>query len=86
MANLWYGSIKTDGDYATLASISGVTFTADKTYTIQVKGKCYLCEKSSKPTSGGFLVTEGMPVQYTAGTGSLYVKNISDFCTINIAD
>ena len=86
MANLWYGSINTGGDYATLASISGQTFTNGTTYTIQVKGKCYLCEKSSKPTSGGFLVTEGMPVQYTASTDSLYVKNISDSCLINIAD
>ena len=86
MANIWYGSIKTDGEYVTLASISSKTFTASKTYTIQVKGKCYLIEASSKPTSGGFLVTEGMPVQYTKGTGDLYVRNVSEFCTINIAE
>lgn len=85
MSNLWYGSIQTDGEYVTLSSISGVTFTSGTTYTLQVKGKCYLCEKSAKPTSGGFLITEEMPIQYAAGSDDLYVRNVSDSCLINIA-
>lgn len=86
MANLWYGSIHTDGDYETLASISNQTFTNGTTYTLQVKGKCYLCESASKPTSGGFLISGEMPVQYTASTNALYVKDVSESCTINIAE
>lgn len=85
MANLWYGTIQTDGEYETLSSISGQTFTEGTTYTIQVKGECFLCESSSKPTSGGFLISDGRPVQYTAGTGDLYVKDVSVSCTLNIA-
>lgn len=86
MSNLWSGSIKTDGDYETLESIASISLTTDTTYTIQVVGKCYLCESSTTPTKGGFLVDHTMPVQYTKGTGTLYVRNLSTPCTINIAE
>ena len=38
MSNLWSGVINTNNEYVTLASISGVTFEDDKTYTLQIKG------------------------------------------------
>lgn len=86
MSNLWSGVIDTDNEYVTLASISGVTFEADKTYTLQIKGSCTLCESTAQPTSGGFHIDRLMPIQYTAGTGDLYVKNDSYYCEINIAE
>ena len=86
MSNLWKGQINTNNEYQKLETISGLSFENDKTYTIQIVGSCTLCESESLPTEGGFLIDNKSPIQYTAGTGDLYVKNDSYYCEINIAE
>lgn len=87
MANLWNGEIKTFGEYKKLATISGVSFVDDKTYTIQVQGACTLCESATTPSTGGFLISNLTPIQYKKRSGyDLYVKDESYDCTLNIAE
>lgn len=86
MSNLWSGVIDTHNEYIKFSEISGVTFEEGKTYIIQINGSCTLIESSALPTDGGFLVNTLIPVAYTKGSGDLYVKGESYFCTLNLAE
>lgn len=87
MANLWTGTVDTQGEYVNFETISELTFTADTTYTIQShQGNYYLREGE---TGEGFLVTNLEKVQYTAGVDDLYIKTLDGIAgpaIINIAD
>lgn len=86
MSNLWKGQINTNNEYQKLETISGLTFDSDKTYTVQVRGACTICESSEVPTEGGFVIRTEEPFQYVKDEGDFYVKNDSYFCEINIAE
>lgn len=87
MANLWTGTVDTNGEYENLETVSELTFTADTTYTIQSYiGSYYLREGE---TGRGFLLDPHEKVQYTAGVDDLYIctlAGISGPAVVNIAD
>lgn len=82
MANLYTGEIDTEGQYKSLASETGVTFTADTKYTIQIQNSAWIREGE---TGEGFYINDSTPFTYTAGASTLYVKTLSNI-VINIAD
>lgn len=87
MANLWTGTVDTNGEYVNLETISELTFTADTTYTIQsLTGEYFLREGE---TGDGFIIQPQEKVQYTAGVDDLYIKTLpiySGRVKVNIAD
>lgn len=87
MANLWTGTVDTQGEYVNLETISELTFTADTTYTIQsLTGEYFLREGE---TGDGFIIQPQEKVQYTAGVDDLYIKTLpiySGRVKVNIAD
>ncbi len=90
MANLGKFEIDTNGQWVTLAEITELTFTAGERYNLQLNkgGLCAFCEKSSTPEENeGFIYfgTELEPIPYLVEDAPLYVKNLSNECTINIA-
>lgn len=94
MSNLATVTIQPDDEYQDLAELAGITFTEGKKYTLQVEGDVRLCEKDTKPTSGGFHIMSSEPFEYEAGSDTLWVKNLKQKtlypadvdAIINIAD
>lgn len=87
MANLWTGNVDTQGEYSNLATISGLTFTSDTTYTIQSYIGSYFLREGE--TGRGFLLDPHEKVQYTAGVDDLYIctlAGVSGPAVVNIAN
>lgn len=83
MANLYTGSIQTNGDYVTLASATSLTFTEGNKYSIQIQNPAYLREGT---TGKGFFVNSDVPITYTATSDDLYIKTDFQSCIVNIAE
>lgn len=83
MANLYSGSIQTNGDYVTLASATSLTFTEGNKYSIQIQNLAYLREGT---TGGGFLINTTTPITYTATSDDLYIKTNYQPAVVNIAE
>ena len=86
MTNLWTGSVNTSGDFASLATISGVTFVSGKKYVFQVFGQCKFCEGTPGASSKGFTILTSEPFQLDCDGTAIYVKNLGMPCIVNIAD
>lgn len=94
MSNLATVTLQPNEEYQDLAELADITFTEGTKYTLQVEGDVMLCEKDTKPTSGGFHIMSSEPFEYEAGSDTLWVKNLkqktlypSDVdAIINIAD
>lgn len=84
MANLGTFEIKTDGDFATLASETSLTFTEDTVYTIQILQNAAFLREGT--VGDGFKITSPAPIQYKAGADDLYIRTGSAGCIVNIAD
>ena len=88
MSDLGTVSIQPSAEYQDLGTLAGVTFASGTTYTLQVEGDVKICEKATKPTSGGFRVNFNYPFDYEAGGDTLWVKAMSNVKSnsITIAD
>lgn len=94
MSNLATVTLQPDDEYQDLSELAGITFVEGKKYTLQVEGDVRLCEKDTKPTSGGTRVNFIYPFEYEASSDTLWVKNLKQKtlypadvdATINIAD
>lgn len=84
MANLGTFTINTNGEFATLASETELTFTADTIYTIQILQNAAFLREGS--VGDGFKITSPAPIQYKAGSDDLYIRTGSAGCIVNIAD
>lgn len=78
-ANSFTGSINTDGQYKTLSSATGFTFTNDKTYAMQVQNIAYL-----KISDAEFLFNNEK-FYYTANSDGIYIKT-NGYATITILE
>lgn len=67
------GLINTKGDYETVASLTGLTFTSGNVYTLQTNALTYV-----KVSDAEFEVYDKKPYQFTAGSNDIYIK--TDFC------
>ena len=83
MANLWTGTVNSNGEYQDLSLLSGVTFSEDVTYTIQIQNMAYIREGN---IGAGILITDSVPFQYTARNEILYIKPLGETCVVNIAN
>ena len=81
MANLATITVKTNGEYADLATLASVTFTSGNKYQIQVQNLAYLREGTN---GKGFLITSDKPFTYVAGSDDLYIK--TDYAVVNIGE
>lgn len=79
MANLYSGHIDTKGEYESVETLTGLTFTSGTTYTIQCLDNAYVREGE---IGTGFRASSKL-IQYTAGDDTLYIKGD---CHINIAE
>lgn len=82
MSNLYTGTIDTEGQYQTLASLTGLTFTDGNKYEIQIQNQAYVREGL---TGDGFLINSDRPFIYTCASDDLYIKT-NTICVVNIAD
>lgn len=74
MANLYSGSSSFSG-YKTLAQLTGLTFTANKTYTIQIVPSCPYFYLREGTEGDGFICISTNPFTYTYdGENDLYIK------------
>lgn len=88
MANLWSGQI-TNSKYEEFSTISEVTLTDDTKYSIQILGGARLCESATQPEDDeGFLIKDDRrPFGFTKKSGvDLYVRAVTGYCTLNIAE
>ena len=83
MANLASFIIPQDGEYHDAAAAGEITFTADKSYAVQILNPAYIREGG---TGSGFYIFDNKPFQFTAGEDSLYIKAANGSVTVNIAD
>lgn len=78
MANLGFFEIDTDGEYKTLEELTELTFTAGKTYSLQVQnggGLLTICSSETLPQKGGFVMNDMEKFNYTPAEGvNLYLK------------
>lgn len=88
MSDLGTVTVQPSTEYQDLGALAGVTFASGTTYTLQVEGDVKLCEKATKPTSGGFHINFNEPFQFEASGDTLWVKAYSTIKsnTITIAD
>lgn len=89
MANI--GQFKVGVEWTKLDDLTGETFAADSSYTIQNKGyeQLLVCEGASKPTGKevGFILGQNQAFGYTAKSGEyLWVKSFSGTTFFNIAE
>lgn len=86
MANLGYFTINTDGEFKTIEELTELTFTAGKTYSMQVSnggGYLTICSSATLPTEGGFVMKNLEKFNYTPAEGvNLYLKT-AGFGTVN---
>ena len=75
MSDLGTAKIPFNSEYNNVETLLGATFTEGKTYSIQVEGDVRLCEKSTKPTKGGFRISFLDPFEFEYdGTNKLWAK------------
>ena len=86
MANLFSGTIATDGEYVKVSDVTEIQFTPDTIYTIQIHNPARIRSACIREgTIGtGFYIFDDKPFQYKAGLEDLYIKTDGSF--INIAD
>lgn len=91
MANIGNFPIETNGEWQTLAEVTGLTFTADEKYLLQLSenSKCKFCEKSTTPEDYEGFTYKGdneRTIPYLVENNSpLYVRNLTGDCVITIA-
>ena len=81
MTESYTGSIKTEGQFETVESLTNVTFTAGNTYTMQIQNLAYL-----KLGDAVFSITTDQPFTYKAGTDDLYIKTTYGECVLTILE
>ena len=88
MANIAYKkSVKTNGRYADLAKIMGITFATNKNYQIQIYDPAMVIISDTEPTEGGFFIYDSSPFGYTHTGSTLWVKTLEGRAVeINIAE
>ena len=79
MATSYTGTINAS-DWASVASLTGVTFTSGKTYNIQVRKQCQL--KVDNAIFDAF----NRDVIYVAGSKTLYIKTGGVDCGLTILE
>lgn len=80
MATSFTGTINTNNSYQKVSELTGVTFTADKTYTIQIQNSAYF-----KIDNAEFLFSN-REFQYKAGSSDLYIKTTTMPCVLSILE
>lgn len=63
------GIISTDGEFKTVSSLTGFSFTQGTIYTLQAVKPVYV-----KLADAIILITNGKPFQFKAGADDLYIK------------
>lgn len=89
MANI--GQFKVGTEWKKLDEVTGYTFEADKSYTIQNKGydALLICEGANSPTETGvgFVLQYGQAFGYTCKSGEYcFIKAYSDKTEFNVSE
>ncbi len=83
MANLYTGTIQTNGEYVNLATEAGITFTEGTTYAIQIQNPAWLREGEN---GKGFLFDKDKGLSWTCKGEDLYIKTDYRDAIVNIAE
>lgn len=88
MSNLGEVSIPASSDYQDVETLLNESFVASTTYTLQATGDIKVCEATTKPTEGGFVVPAGKVFQFTYSSDGLWVKKLIKDAVVklNVAD
>lgn len=89
MANI--GQFKVGKVWKKLDEVTGYSFVADSSYTIQNKGyqPLYLCIKADAPTTDkiGFIIQQNEKVGYTCESGNfLWIRSEKNIAEFNVAE
>lgn len=80
MATSFTGQIQTNGEFVSVATETGVTFTSGKTYSMQIQNGAYL-----KLSDAIFQVNNSI-FTYKAGTADLKIKTNYNACVLTILE
>lgn len=75
------GSINTQGEFASVETLTKLTFTQGTTYTMQILNGAYI-----KIADAVFYINNGEKFEFTAGTETLYIKNNYTPITLTILE
>lgn len=83
MANIFTGKIA-ETDYENLATATGLTFTTDTKYLVEVRGGMLIAREGT--VGKGFIIEDGQRFDFTYKGTPIYIKTNSDGVVLNIAD
>ena len=87
MANLWAGTINTNGAYQKVSDLTGITFEDGKQYTFQIQNGATVINSATVPTKGGFYIGNSDINLFTKVTGEdWYIKTSAFDAVLNIAE
>ena len=81
MVDSYTGTIKTDGEWQSVETLAGITFTAGNTYTMNVINSAEI------KVANAIFPISNEKFQYKAGTDDLYIKTQDGYtCTLTILE
>ncbi len=75
------GTIDTKGEFKSIASLTGITFSSGTSYTMQIQNMALL-----KIGDAVFTITVNEPFTYTAGEETLYMKTCYGQCVLTVLE
>ena len=75
-----YTGIITAPDWESVATLTGVTFTSGKVYSIQVKNQCQL------KVGDAIFDAENRDIIYVAGSDAIYIKTGGISCRLTVLE
>lgn len=85
--NVGHGYITATDEYIDVETTLDVSLTEGTTYNVQMLGKGYICEASTKPTAGGTYWYSKKPFKYKKQADDLWVKlDPQQVCYFNISE
>lgn len=86
MAHLGEFIINTEGQYAKVTDLTGITFEDGKQYTFQIQNNATVISSAEQPTKGGFYIEAPTLNLYTKQAGEdLWIKTQFARAVLNIS-
>ena len=81
MIQSFTGSIQTNGEFKSVETLTGITFSSDNTYIMQIQNTAYL-----KIANAIFNISNEQPFLFNPGSEDLKIKTCSGNCILTILE
>lgn len=79
-AQSFTGTINTDGEFETVASLTSLTLTSGKKFNMQIQNVAYLKEGDA------VFCFNNEKFDYTVGSNDLYIKTVAGSCVLTMLE